>query len=92
MEGAGLTALCPVLARSGWLAPDEKNLGRLLADAYKQIATNRSTAFTGSAVPFCLSDKPKGGHYFLHLPKVVDEFTPVLLLFHGWGGNLLYFP
>jgi pimeloyl-ACP methyl ester carboxylesterase len=30
--------------------------------------------------------------YFLHLPKVVDKFTPVLLLFHGWGGNLLYFP
>jgi len=74
------------------LAPGEQNLGSLLADAYKQMATKYSFAFTGSAVPFCLKDKPKGGHYFLHLPKVVDESTPVLLLFHGWGGNLLYFP
>ena len=92
MEGAGLAAFCPLLARFGWLQPGEDNLGSLMADACKQMATSRSFAFTGSAVPFCLSDKPKGGHYFLHLPKAVDEFTPVLLLFHGWGGNLLFFP
>jgi pimeloyl-ACP methyl ester carboxylesterase len=92
VEGAGLTALCPFLARIGGLAEDEKNLGGLLAKAYRNMVLTRSFAFTGSAVPFCLSEKPKEGHYFLHLPKVVDEFTPVLLLFHGWGGNLLYFP
>jgi pimeloyl-ACP methyl ester carboxylesterase len=92
IEGAALTALCPILARSGVLAKDEKNLGGLLVEAYRNIALTRSFSFTGSSVPFCLSNKPKGGHYFLHLPKFVDEFTPVLLLFHGWGGNLLFFP
>lgn len=92
IEGLGLTVLCPFLARSGNLAADERNLGRLLAHAYGRMATSPITAFMGSAMPFCLSDKPRGGHYFMHLPKVVDASTPVLLLFHGWGGNLLFFP
>jgi len=33
-----------------------------------------------------------GGHYFLHVPRGADASTPVLLLLHGYGGNLLYFP
>lgn len=92
MEGAGLAAFCPVLWRLGMLAPGEEDLGPLLTGAYRNMAMKRSFALTGSAVPFCLSDMPKGRHYFLHLPKVVDDSTPVILLFHGWGGNLLYFP
>jgi predicted esterase len=63
-----------------------------MAKAYADMAISPSFTLTRSAVPFCLSANPKGGHYFLHVPRGADTSTPVLLLLHGYGGNLLYFP
>lgn len=70
----------------------ESGLGLLLARAYAEMAVSPSFMLTGSAVPFCMSTEPEGGHYFLHVPDGADSSTPVLLLLHGYGGNLLYFP
>ena len=92
LEGAALSSLCMYLGTSGQLEEGESGLGGLMAKAYADMATSPSFLLTGSAVPFCLSAKPKGGHYFLHVPKGADASTPVLLLLHGYGGNLLYFP
>ncbi|MEY4246067.1 MAG: hypothetical protein RLZZ245_3652, partial [Verrucomicrobiota bacterium] len=64
----------------------------MLAQAYASMTFSPSFMLTGSAVPFCMSPEPEKGHYFLHVPSGADSSTPVLLLLHGYGGNLLYFP
>jgi len=87
-----LTALCTFLDKSGNLLPGECGLGGLMAKAYLDMAKSPAFWMTGSAVPFCLSTNPKGGHLFLHVPPEASASTPVLLLLHGYGGNLLYFP
>lgn len=92
LEGAGLSSLCAYLGATNQLAEGESGLGGLMARAYVDMAISPSFMLTGSAVPFCLSAEPKGGHYFLHVPSGADSSTPVLLLLHGYGGNLLYFP
>lgn len=92
LEGAGLSSLCAYLGATNQLAEGESGLGGLMASAYADMAISPSFMLTGSAVPFCLSAEPKGGHYFLHVPRGADSSTPVLLLLHGYGGNLLYFP
>ena len=92
LEGAGLSSLCAYLGAANQLAEGESGLGRLMAGAYADMAISPSFMLTGSAVPFCLSAEPKGGHFFLHVPHGADSTTPVLLLLHGYGGNLLYFP
>jgi predicted esterase len=92
LEGTLLSGLCTMLGATGQLGDGESGLGALLAKAYAEIAVSPSFMLTGSAVPFCLSPEPEGGHYFLHVPRGADSSTPVLLLLHGYGGNLLYFP
>jgi|GEM_PF-1833793 len=91
-EGMLMSALCTYLEKTGGLMPRERGLGRLMVQAYGDMAKSASFWLTGSAVPFCLSTRPKGGHLFLHVPKEANSSTPVLLLLHGYGGNLLYFP
>lgn len=92
LEGTLLTGLCAFLGATGGLADGESGLAGLLARAYAEMAVSPSFMLTGSAVPFCLSPEPVGGHYFLHVPRGADSSSPVLLLLHGYGGNLLYFP
>jgi predicted esterase len=92
IEGALLSGLCALLGSTGRLGDGESGLGGLMAKAYADMALSPSFMLTGSAVPFCLSTNPEGGHYFLHVPRGADASTPVLLLLHGFGGNLLYFP
>lgn len=92
-EGIMMRTGCMYFEKSGDLLPGQgKKLGRLMGEAYGNMARTRGYLFTGSAVPFFLGSKPKGGHFFLHVPKGADPSTPVLLLLHGYGGNLLYFP
>lgn len=91
-EGMLMAALCTYLEKTGGLMPRERGLSRLMAQSYGGMAKSPSFWLTGSAVPFCLSTRPKGGHLFLHVPKIANSSTPVLLLLHGYGGNLLYFP
>jgi len=88
LEGPALAAFIQLAL----VLPGEKGLGTWMGRAYRNIATNPAFWGCSSAVPFCLSPKPKGGHYFLHKPSNADESTPLLLLLHGFGGNLLYFP
>lgn len=92
LEGTLLTGLCTFLGATGGLGDGESGLGWLLAQAYADMTIRPSFLRTASAVPFCLSPEPEGGHYFLHVPRGADSSTPVLLLLHGYGGNLLYFP
>ncbi len=92
LEGTLLAGLGTFLETTGQLEDGESGLGRLLAKAYAGIVVSPSFMLVGSAVPFCVSPAPRGGHYFLHVPRGSDTATPVLLLLHGWGGNLLYFP
>ncbi len=80
------------MGTTGRLEDGESGLGGLMAKAYADMAISPSFMLTRTAVPFCLSTKPEGGHYFLHVPRGADASTPVLLLLHGYGGNLLYFP
>lgn len=87
-----MASFCAYLEARGELAPGEKGLGRLMAGAYFNMTKSPSFWLGGSAVPYSLSAKPKIGHLFLHVPPGADESTPVLLLLHGYGGNLLYFP
>ena len=91
-EGVALAAMCQLMELRKGFMPGEKGLAGLMARAYGAMALNPSFWECGSAVPFCLSSHPKGGHYFLHKPQKADRSTPVLLLLHGYGGNLLYFP
>jgi predicted esterase len=92
LEGTLLGGLCTFLGTIGRVEDGESGLGGLLARAYAEMAISPSFMLTGSAVPFCLSPELEGGHYFLHVPRGADSSTPVLLLLHGYGGNLLYFP
>jgi pimeloyl-ACP methyl ester carboxylesterase len=92
IEGALLSSLCTLLGSTGRLENGESGLGGLMAKAYADMTISPSFMLTGSAVPFSLSTKSEGGHYFLHVPRGADASTPVLLLLHGFGGNLLYFP
>ena len=92
IEGTILTALCTLLGTTGRLFDGESGLGSLMAKTYAEISVSPSFMLTGSAVPFCMSTEPEGGHYFLHVPDGAGSSTPVLLLLHGYGGNLLYFP
>lgn len=92
IEGTLLSGLCTFLESTGRLKEGESGLGLLLARAYAGMAVCPSFMLTGSAVPFCMSTEPEGGHYFLHVPDGADSSTPVLLLLHGSGGNLLFFP
>jgi len=92
LEGAGLISLCAYLGATHQLEQRKSGLGRLMARAYADMAISPSFMLTRSAVPFCLSAEPKNGHYFLHVPSGANSSTPVLLLLHGYGGNLLYFP
>lgn len=91
-EGALLSAYATKEQLQNNLAEGESALKSLFAKAYARMALSPTFQRTGSAVPFFLARKPKGGHFFLHVPKEADEDTPVLLLMHGYGGNLLYFP
>jgi predicted esterase len=91
-EGLLVAAYCAFLERTGGLLSKEKGLGGLMAQAYGDMAKSPAFWLTGSAVPFCMSTHPEGGHLFMHVPKGADSSTPVLLLLHGYGGNLLYFP
>ena len=91
-EGALLRAYATKEQLQNNLAKGESALRSLFAKAYRRISKSESFEGVGSAVPFLLSRKPKGGHYFLHVPPEADDDTPVLLLMHGYGGNLLYFP
>ncbi len=92
IEGTLLTGLCAMLGARGQLADGESGLGGILAKAYAEISVSPPFMLVGSAVPFCLSPEPEDGRYFLHMPRGADSSTPVLLLLHGYGGNLLYFP
>jgi predicted esterase len=92
IEGILLTGLCALLGASGQLVDGESGLGALMAKAYAEISVSQPFMLVGSSVPFCLSPDPRGGHYFLHVPRGADSSTPVLLLLHGYGGNLIYFP
>lgn len=92
IEGTLLTGLCTFLGTLDLLADGESGLWWLMAKAYADITFSSAFMLTGSAVPTCLSPEPKGGHYFLHVARGADSSTPVLLLLHGYGGNLLYFP
>lgn len=91
-EGAALAGYCQLMQVRKQFPPGEKGLAGLMARAYGAMAANPAFWACGSAVPFCLSPKPKNGQYFLHKPRNADRSTPVLLLLHGYGGNLLYFP
>lgn len=91
-EGTLVSACCHFMNAAGRLEPGESDLGWMMTRGYADIARCRSFMLTRPAVSFCLAKKPKGGHYFLHVPSHAHADTPVLLLLHGFGGNLLYFP
>lgn len=92
LEGAGIGSVCLALEKARHFLPDEDGLAGLMAGAYADMARRTTFLGAGSAVPFCFSANPQGGHYFLHVPRGADPSTPVLMLIHGYGGNLLYFP
>ena len=92
IEGTMLMTLATGLELRKKLEEGESGLGALFAKTYARIAATPAFMLTSSAVPFFLSGRPKGGHYFLHVPPGADSSTPVLLLMHGYGGNFLYFP
>ncbi len=93
VEGLVVTAGCMFFEKSGGLLPGQgKTLARLMKEAYWSMTRTPAYCFTRSAVSFIYGSSPKGGHFFLNVPKAADRSTPVLLLLHGWGGNLLYFP
>jgi pimeloyl-ACP methyl ester carboxylesterase len=91
-EGAALAVQSQLTELQKRFLPGEEGLAGLMAGAYAAMVREPSFLLCGSAVPFCLSPNPKGGHYFLHTPRKADRSTPLLLLIHGYGGNLLFFP
>jgi len=92
MEGVGISSACTLMEKAGEFCPGEEGLGMMMAKAYGDMALRLQFLGAGSAMPFCLSTQPQGGHYFLYVPSGANASTPVLLLLHGYGGNLLYFP
>lgn len=92
MEGLSLNAAIRFFLDDIFPGSDN-DLIRLMRDAYKQIGRNSLYSKCGSAVPyFTAANRHMRGQAFVYCPDKMNSSTPVLLLLHGYGGNLLYFP
>jgi predicted esterase len=87
-----LLSLASTFRFGGALTADKaRSLGSLFSMAYRDIACHRAFHDVRSAVPYCLStQRPTQGHAFLYRPSAASSESPVIVLLHGYGGNLLF--
>ena len=68
-----------------------KKLRALLANAYRSIESQDAFKGIKSSMPYCFATREHThGHAYLLVPRNANPCSPMILLLHGYGGNLLF--
>jgi predicted esterase len=67
-------------------------MGPLVTARYELIAKSPVYSGVASALPYCFAaTHPHEGLALVHVPRGLNEQTPVLLFLHGYGGSFLWY-